>query len=85
MKLWSRALTDLDIEGVADLVDPGSLREQVELITRQRDAAIFALPDAARRGELREVPVKTLTVTSMCRDPAVRAPDWVSPWCLLET
>ena len=51
-----KALSLLYIEGVADLVDPDSLREQVKLITEQRDGAIFALPDAARRGELREMP-----------------------------
>jgi hypothetical protein len=47
------ALTHLYLEGVADLVDSESLAEQVMLITGQRDGAIFALPDAARRGELR--------------------------------
>lgn len=55
-EIVERALTHLYIENVADLVDPDSLCEQVKLITRQRDEAIFALPDAARRGELREVP-----------------------------
>jgi hypothetical protein len=52
------ALTHLYIEGVADLVDPDALAEQVKAITWQRDAAICALPDAARRGNLRRAPVQ---------------------------
>ena len=55
-EIAERALTHIYIEGVADLVDPEMLADQVELITQQRDRAIFALPDAARRGELRHVP-----------------------------
>jgi hypothetical protein len=49
-----RTLTHLYIEQVADLVDPDSWREQVELITTQRDRAIVAVCDAARRGDLRQ-------------------------------
>ena len=55
-EIAEKALTHLYIEDVADLVDPDSLCEQVKLITSQRDQAIFALPEAARRGELRGVP-----------------------------
>jgi hypothetical protein len=51
-EIAERALTHRYIGGVADLVDPETLADRVELITRQRDEAIFALPDAARRGEL---------------------------------
>ena len=47
------ALSHLYIEGVADRVDPASLAEQVNLITMQRDNAIYALPDAARWVDLR--------------------------------
>jgi hypothetical protein len=49
------ALARLYIEGVADLVDPEMLAHHVRLITEQRDHACEALPDAARRGELRWV------------------------------
>jgi uncharacterized protein YfcZ (UPF0381/DUF406 family) len=52
-EIAERALTHLYIEGVADLVDPEALADRIELITRQRDEAIFALADAARHGELR--------------------------------
>ena len=55
-EIAERALTHLYIEGVADLVDPETLADQVKLITRQLDEAIFVLPDAARRGELRRSP-----------------------------
>jgi hypothetical protein len=48
------ALTGLYLEGVAGLVDAGSLAERVSFITRQRNEAIYGLADAARRGELRE-------------------------------
>ena len=48
------ALSRLYIEGVADCVDPASLARQVNIITSQRDSAIYALPDAARRGDLRQ-------------------------------
>ena len=55
-EIAERTLTHLYIEEVADLVDPDSWREQVKLITTQRDQAIFAVCDAARQGELRQVP-----------------------------
>jgi hypothetical protein len=48
------ALAHLYIDGVADLVDAEALKERVEMIVTQRDGAIYALPDAARRGELRQ-------------------------------
>ena len=50
------ALWRLYDEGVQDLVDPESLAEQVQLITRQMLDSVAALPDAARRGLLRRVP-----------------------------
>jgi hypothetical protein len=49
-------LAFLYLEGVAGLVDAGSLAKQVSFIVRQRDEAIHGLPDAARRGELRGPP-----------------------------
>jgi hypothetical protein len=55
-EIWQKALAHLYIEGVADLVDPDELAHHVGLITEQRNNAIVALPDAARRGELRWVP-----------------------------
>ena len=51
-----KVLAHLYIEGVADLVDPEVLAYHVRLITEQRNNAIEALPDAARRGALREAP-----------------------------
>jgi hypothetical protein len=56
--IWEKALAHLYIEGVADLVDSESLAHHVELITASRDSAILALPDAARRGELRRAPAE---------------------------
>jgi hypothetical protein len=56
IEIMERALSHLYIEGVAELVDAEVLVEQVHAITTQRDAAIFALLDAARRGELRQEP-----------------------------
>ncbi len=50
------ALYLLYFEGLADLVDPEALFERVEAITTQRNHAIYALPDAARRGDLRKAP-----------------------------
>ena len=55
-EIWEKALAHLYIEGVADLVDPEMLADHVQLITEQRNNAIEALPDAARRGELRRAP-----------------------------
>lgn len=46
-------LIHLYLERVADLVDPDSLFERVEFMTRQRDEAIVSFLDEARRGELR--------------------------------
>jgi hypothetical protein len=53
-----RALARLYIEGVADLIDPETLAEQIQFIVEQRDAAIDALPNAVRRGEVRRKPAK---------------------------
>jgi hypothetical protein len=55
-EIAERALLQLYLEGVADLVDAGALAERVAFITRQRDGAIYGLPDAARRGELGQTP-----------------------------
>jgi hypothetical protein len=55
-EIAEKALAHLYIEGVADLVDPEMLADHVRLITEQRNHAIEALPDAARRGELRRAP-----------------------------
>jgi hypothetical protein len=52
-EIVKKALTHLYIEGVADLVDPDRLAEQVKVITQEKDGAIFGLADAARRGDLR--------------------------------
>ena len=49
------ALTHLYIEGVTDLVDPDVLAEQVKVITEEKNRAIWALADAARRGDLGQV------------------------------
>jgi hypothetical protein len=50
------ALFELYTEGVADLVDPGALADQLEVISNQKNDAIRALSDAARRGDLRRSP-----------------------------
>jgi hypothetical protein len=50
------ALTHLYIEGLSDLVDPDVLEEQLEVITSEKNRAVLALADAARRGELQQVP-----------------------------
>jgi len=55
-EIAERALTILYLEGVADLVDAAALADQVSFIIRQRNEVIHGLPDAARRGELRENP-----------------------------
>lgn len=51
-EILKHALFHLYIEGVTDLVDPSTLIDRVSAITKQRDEAIYSLPDAARRGDL---------------------------------
>jgi hypothetical protein len=55
-RIVEMALTHLYIEGVAHLVDPDALKEQVGVITSQRNHAVWALAEAGGRGELRRVP-----------------------------
>jgi len=53
-EIMKHALLHLYIQEVADLVDPSTLADRVSAITEQRDQAIFSLPDAARRGDLKK-------------------------------
>ena len=46
-------LVHLYEEGVADLVDADQLTQQVKVVTRMKDSAVWGLADMARRGELR--------------------------------
>jgi hypothetical protein len=66
------ALAHLYIDGVADLVDPDALAKQVEFIVTQRDEAIRALPETARKGELRQLPEEDGLSLWNAHDPAAR-------------
>jgi hypothetical protein len=52
-EIIEEALTDIHVEGVADLVDPQTLAEKVKLFTPNEDRSIWSLSVAARGGKLR--------------------------------
>jgi len=58
-EIIAMALAHLYIEGVSDLVDPDALAEQLRVITSEKNRAIWALADAARRGDLQQGPASS--------------------------